>query len=322
MIMAWIRIYSNDSTSCLKGWETCYQHHYYNTPNCWTGEKDDDCNDPDLNPQALTSDLLYYNFKCRDIKYYCEQNGWEEIIGDRKCRDSNGKEHTIYERRYHATMEFYYGAVCGIKRKMDDDYKKNMIIETQRETGKTLDEIRQIVYVGEPLKLNSSTDVEAVEEYLRELETSNKTKFENILENLITPAYQKEYWEKDNEDGSQFVNSLVSSSYTLVQEVSVTTWIMIAVFLFEDLLKISFLSYVLNAVPFMMLVYVTMVSVFFDYSGYGIQQLFKLKNGWWDLIELEMWAEAVVQVIYTTGIGNGVLISLATFNNFGHSYLL
>jgi len=205
---------------------------------------------------------------------------------------------------------------------MDEEYKEDLIAETIKLTGKSLNDIRMQVYAGEPLKLKSSTDVEAVEEYLRELETTDNAKFTDILEGVITHANQQKYWESSKDDGPNFINNPYSSSYVQVQEVSVTTWIMIAVFLFEDLLKVSFLSYVLNAVPFAMLVYVTMVSVFLDFSGHGMKMLYKLKNGWSDLLDVEMWAEAVIQVIYTTGIGNGVLISLATFNSFDHSYLL
>ncbi len=114
VILAWCRIYSNDATSCLKGWEVCEDRHYYNTPHCYTGVLDDECNDPTLVDhfglnitQLMEGDMIFYNYKCRTVDYYCESHGWTKVPNGRMCQDSNGTKHSIYERRYHATEEFF-----------------------------------------------------------------------------------------------------------------------------------------------------------------------------------------------------------------------
>lgn len=145
-------------------------------------------------------------------------------------------------------------------------------------------------------------------------------KFNRILDKVAGPEYQTQYWEPG---GQKLTESLDSSSYRVLQQASVTIWITIAVFLFEDLLKISFLSYVLNALPFLILIYITIIAACFEYSWHGVQHVFKTNQSFFeDLKNVDMWADAVIQVIYTSGIGNGVLISLATFNNFDNSYTL
>lgn len=118
VIIAWLRIYSSDSTSCMKGWEVCQEHHFYNTPHCYTAAADDDCNDPaqangiiyynDFNESTvIENEMLFYNFKCRTLDYYCTSHNWEVLEGQRLCVDNEGIEHTIYERRYHAATEFF-----------------------------------------------------------------------------------------------------------------------------------------------------------------------------------------------------------------------
>jgi len=61
----------------------------------------------------------------------------------------------------------------------------------------------------------------------------------------------------------------------------------------------------------------------FDYSDVGVYKLFEVNL---ELIKNfgnpEMWVEAVVQVLATTGVGNGALISLASFNKYQHRYML
>ncbi len=36
----------------------------------------------------------------------------------------------------------------------------------------------------------------------------------------------------------------------------------------------------------------------------------------------ELWVDALIQVIITSGVGNGALLSLASFNKYHHSYVL
>lgn len=115
VILAWCRIYSNDATSCLKGWEVCEDGHYYNTPHCYTGALDDQCNDPTLVEhfglnitEVMEGQMIYYNYKCRTVDYYCEAHGWTKVLNERICHeDSNVTKHNIYERRYHAAEEFF-----------------------------------------------------------------------------------------------------------------------------------------------------------------------------------------------------------------------
>lgn len=115
VILAWIRVYSNDVTSCIKGWEICHEPHYYNTPHCYTGALDDGCNDPSSASAnglpvkfVIENDLIFYNFQCRSIDYYCKSHGWTQVPGKKLCRDSSsGKYHSVYERRIHAIEEYF-----------------------------------------------------------------------------------------------------------------------------------------------------------------------------------------------------------------------
>lgn len=163
---------------------------------------------------------------------------------------------------------------------------------------------------------------EIVRQYLNLLKSdpAKKPLYNKIKDAQASQQYQDKYW---SEEGQRLQVDETSNSGKELQQLSMTTWIMIAVFLFEDLLKVSFLSYILNAVPFLILIYVSTIVVNFEYSGYAIEHLFFwVKEGLFkDLANTEIWCEAVIQVIYTTGIGNGVLISLATFNNLTHNYL-
>lgn len=253
---------------------------------------------------------------------------------------------------------YWSGAVLGFQRKMEmirDDVLIEVVLNV---TGyKTVKEIVKEMFPDDgPMRHvneviadeNPDEIVRIYLSYLKDSEDATKTEqYRKIKDAHVTKQYQDKYWTKE---GQQLAEDQASSSYKELQQLSMTTWIMIAVFLFEDLLKISFLSYILNAVPFVILIYVTTIgnklcnfkyklswlgsiienwkhlsfaAVLFNHSGYGIENIFALKEGFFaDLSHLDIWSEAVIQVIYTTGIGNGVLISLATFNNINHNYIV
>lgn len=114
IMTAWIRLYSGDVNSCIKGWEVCVQEHYYNTPNCYTGSLDDQCNDISMAHHVglninfiLENEMLYYNFKCRTVDYFCKSHGWTAVPGKKECIDEKGQRQNIYSRRYHAADEFF-----------------------------------------------------------------------------------------------------------------------------------------------------------------------------------------------------------------------
>ncbi len=131
---------------------------------------------------------------------------------------------------------------------------------------KTVVEIVKEIYPddGNMRKINEiiaeENPIEIIRTYLTYLKDSDddakNEKHKKVKDAHMTKKYQEKYWTKE---GQQLAEDPASSSYKELQQLSMTTWIMIAVFLFEDLLKISFLSYILNAVPFVILIYVTTI---------------------------------------------------------------
>ena len=112
MMISWSRSYSSDATSCFKGWETCYQRHFYNTPECYTAEDDDSCHDIDPDPNSLAgyqyADRLFHNFKCISTDEFCSYYEATYRATDRSCVYKDGrKPFRIYLKRQNAIEEHF-----------------------------------------------------------------------------------------------------------------------------------------------------------------------------------------------------------------------
>lgn len=211
---------------------------------------------------------------------------------------------------------------------MHDWRKKNLTKEMVAVTGYSIDALRAKLFPeGEGRsrrhKHSKIGDTEVTRTYLEQLEDSEneneRKQYETVLNTVADPDHQNGYW---SGEGGELIEDPQSSSSKELTNLSVTTWIMISIFLFENLLTLSLMSYVLNGVPFFILIYLTCTAVTFDHSGKGFEKLLSLRSGSsWDFLDMDMWKEAVIQALYTSGIGNGVLISLSTFNNLHHNYL-
>jgi len=136
IILGWLRVYSADNLSCLKSWELCSQHHYFNTFSCWTGKlkkcikklqipnikdtvfhttgkADKACHKLHRNfsksYKGYGEDKIYFYYGCVSVAEFCELHGWTAIETEKRmCWDPATKtKHSIYERRNHAAFEYF-----------------------------------------------------------------------------------------------------------------------------------------------------------------------------------------------------------------------
>lgn len=107
------------------------------------------------------------------------------------------------------------------------------------------------------MRLIENNPNELIRNFLGKLESGtpqDKMLAEQIDESVWDKNHQQEYWSENGQKLSADRDSFIV--YDL-RYLILTTWVMVAVFLFEDLLEVSFLSYVLNAVPVLFLVIIT-----------------------------------------------------------------
>ncbi|CAG7815543.1 unnamed protein product [Allacma fusca] len=262
MMMSWSRFYTSVSTSCNKVWESCNKDHYYNTPECFTGEEDDQCEDIGYNTSAWSyrhEDKIYYNYTCIPAKHFCDMFGAQYVPISKMCV-FNGSQvsFSIYERRTNAPSEHFYGGICGLQR----------LKEVMKKMGK------------------------------------------------YDPADPSDY-----QEGLELVKNEESHSGINMKLYSLTTWLLLAIFLYEGLLSVSGVTYIFTACPFILLIIFTSKALSLSSAITGIEELTLNRNLLQDILDVNMWAEAGIQVIGTMGIGTGVLITLATFNKYHQKYL-
>jgi hypothetical protein len=72
------------------------------------------------------------------------------------------------------------------------------------------------------------------------------------------------------------------------------------------------------------LIYNILLAVNLTGATSGVNDLLSIRgiDNLWGSKWMELWADAAIQVIISSGIGNGALISLASFNKQKHTYLL